>query len=145
MKRLGNFHDGCFQGLWIEGKTAYVQLADSGRQLFTAVATGLVALSAGGFRAGSIILDVTVREHEQVMFEDIQSVYDLLPSPEGNCQGARLLEKARQERLIVLEVSASYGATCLLLAQSVELFDRGEWLEKYCNIHAKRAEGSRTV
>jgi len=140
LEELDQFHDGCFQGLWIDDGTAHVHLVTDGKEPFTAVASGVVALSAGGFRAGSIVLDATIREGEEIVLDDIRQMYDLMSGPEEDAQGTRLLDKARRQALVLFEVSSSYGATCMLLAQSVELLPRHEWLQRYCTDSLKSPE-----
>ncbi|HEX5233964.1 MAG TPA: hypothetical protein VFW25_01400 [Silvibacterium sp.] len=48
MKNFGEFHDGSFEGLWLDGKTAHVFLATEGREQFTVVAEGVAALAIDG-------------------------------------------------------------------------------------------------
>jgi hypothetical protein len=43
----------------------------------------------------------------------------------------RLLDRARQEGLTLLEVSPSYAGTCMVLAHSVDLLERTQWLARY--------------
>lgn len=38
----------------------------------------------------------------------------------------KLLDKALEQNLIVLEINPSYGASCILLAESVDLLHRSE-------------------
>ncbi len=137
MKTYSQFHDGYLEGLWIDGTTVHVFLNTLEKERFTAVANGVVALGASGFRAGNIILRVATRDHEEIVFRDIAELYDLRPGPPGEGQGMRLLEKARQQGLTLLAIDPSYGATCLVLAHSVDLLDRNEWLARYLMSTAK--------
>ena len=140
LEELDQFHDGSFQGFWIDGGTAHLQLVTDGKEPFTAVARGVVALSAGGFRAGSIVFEVTIREGEEISLDDIKQMHDLMEGPGGEAQGIAHLDKARRQALVLFEVSSSYGATCMLLAQSVELLPRHEWLQRYCTDSLKSPE-----
>lgn len=131
MKNYSQFHDGYLEGVWIDGTTVHVHLSTLEKERFTAVAEGVTALAANGFRAGNLIFEVVTRDHEEIVFRDIAEVYYLREGPEGESQGARLLDKARQEGLTLLEINPSYGATCLVLAHSVDLLERNEWLARY--------------
>ena len=95
------------------------------------MAEGVVALDANGFRAGNVVFDAIVRDHEEIVFRDITQLYDLREGPAGESQGMRLLDRARQEGLTLLEVSPSYGGTCMVLAHSVDLLERTQWLARY--------------
>lgn len=131
MKNYSQFHDGRFEGLWIDGTTVHVYLSTLEKERFTGVAKGVVALAAGGFRAGNIIFEVVTRDREEIVFRDIAELHDLQNGPEGERQGMQILEKARQEGMSLLEIDPSYGATCLVLAHSFDLLDRNEWLARY--------------
>jgi len=131
MKTYSQFHDGDLEGLWIDGTTVHVYLRTLEKERFTAVAEGVVALGASGFRAGNLIFEVVTRDRDEIDFRDIAELYDLRDGPAGEGQGMQLLGKARQEGLTLLAIDPSYGATCLVLARSVDLLDRNEWLARY--------------
>jgi hypothetical protein len=131
MKNHDQFHDGVLEGLWIDGTIVHVFLSSLKKERFTAVAEGVVALSANGFRAGNIIFEVLTRGHEEIVSSDIVELYDLQDGPQGEGQGMKLLEKAQQEGLTLLEINPSYGGTCLVLAHSINLLERNEWLAQY--------------
>lgn len=129
MKNYGEFHDGWFEGLWINGETVHMFLSTEGRKRFVIVAEGVDALSVDGIRAGNIILDVSMRDSEEVLPSDIQILYQLPASHIGETQGADLLQKARLGEGTLLEINPSYGASCLVLARSIGLFCHEDWLE----------------
>jgi hypothetical protein len=131
MKKYSEFHDGWFEGLWINDEAAHVFLSTEGRERFVVVAETVEALYADGIRAGNIILDVLLRDAAEVLLSDIQTLYQLPTGPVGETQGADLLEKARRGEGRLLEINPSYGASCLLLAGSIEIVPQGEWLKKY--------------
>jgi hypothetical protein len=131
MKKYNEFHDGSFEGFWIDNTIVHVFLSTFEKVRFTAIAEGVVALGANGFRAGNIIFDVAVRDHEEIALPDIAQLYDLREGSAGEDQGVRLLEKVRQEGLNLLEIGSSYGGTCMVLAHSVGLMERSEWLARY--------------
>jgi len=54
MTNSSQFHDGLFKGFLIDGANVRVYVSNSEGVRFDAVATGVIALSAGGFRAGNI-------------------------------------------------------------------------------------------
>jgi hypothetical protein len=83
MRKYGQFHDGFFEGFWINGTTVHVFLSTLEKERFTAIAEGVVALDANGFRAGNIIFDAIVRDHEEIVFRDITQLYDLREGPAG--------------------------------------------------------------
>ncbi len=121
VKEYELFHDGDFEGLWIRGETVHVYLRTAENKHFEAVANGVAALGANGFRKGNIVLSVSTRSHAEIVLADIRELYDLRDGPEGRVQAENLLAKARQEKLTLLEVLPSYGATCLVLAESVDV------------------------
>ncbi|HWZ43513.1 MAG TPA: hypothetical protein VNW97_08540 [Candidatus Saccharimonadales bacterium] len=122
MKNHDQFHDGVLEGLWIDGTIVHVFLSTLKKERFTAVAEGVVALAANGFRAGNIIFEVLTRGHEEIVSSDIAELYDLQDGPQGENQGMKLLEKAQHEGLTLLEINPSYGGTCLVLAHSINFF-----------------------
>jgi hypothetical protein len=128
MKNYSQFHDGNLEGLWIDDTVVHVYLRTLEKERFVAVAEGVVALAASGFRAGNLIFEVVTRDHEEIASSDIAELYDLQEGSAGETQGAQLLEKARHEGLILLEINPSYGATCIVMAHSVDLIARNDWL-----------------
>ena len=79
-----------------------------GAQRFAVVADGVVALSANGFRKGHIVLAVETKTHEELSAEDIRLLQD---GEAGESQCQNLLQKAREQRLLALEITPSYGAS----------------------------------
>ena len=137
MKNYSQFHDGDLEGIWIDGTTVHMYLNTLKKERFTAVAKGVVAVVASGFRAGNIIFEVVTRDHEDIVLRDIAELYDLRDDPAGEAQGRQLLGKARQEGLTLLEINPSYGGTCLVLSHSVDFLERNEWLTRYLMSAAK--------
>jgi hypothetical protein len=54
---------------------------------------------------------------EQITAEHIDELYRISPS-DTRGQREKLLKSAKDRKLTMLEMSSSYGATCLVLAQS---------------------------
>ena len=131
MRKYAQFHDGFLEGFWIDGTTVHVYLNTLEKERFTAVAEGVAAMDSNGFRAGNVIFDVVVRDRDEIVLGDIAQLYDLREGPEGESQGMRLLDKARQERLTLLDIGSTYGGTFMVLAHSANLFQRSEWLRRY--------------
>ena len=131
MNDYGNFHDGVLEGVWVDDSTAYVFLSTLMKERFAVVAEGIVALTVTNFKKGNLIFEVVARGHEELTMDDIAALYDLREGKEGEEQSAKLLAKARQERLSILDISPSYGATCLLLARSIKIIDQNEWSARY--------------
>ena len=131
MKNYSQFHDGSFEGLWIDGKTVHLFLASEGLQRSVIVAEGVSALSANGFKSGNIIFEVVTRSSGEITLQDIQTLYELQAGSPGEIQAANLLKKVHLEKLEILEINPSYGASCVVLTSSHSLFKREEWLERH--------------
>lgn len=130
MKNLSEFHDGLFNGLWITGKTVHIFLSTSAGGQHVLVAEGVAALRSDGVKAGNVIFEVLERGPDEIALQDIQSLYDLQPGSRGEAQGAQLRERACAERELILEINPSYGATVMLLASSLSLWKREEWVSQ---------------
>ncbi len=130
MKEYAEFHDGSFEGLWIDGKSVHIFLATEKRERFVFVAEGVAELAVGGVRSGNIVFDVLTRGPEEILPQDIQILYVLQPDSTGEAQCASLLENARLQEWKILEINPSYGASCLILASSIGLFRREDWLKR---------------
>jgi hypothetical protein len=127
-----DFHDGFFEGLWIPGKeVVHVHLSTSSRQRKTAVLAGVVMLKAGEFKEGNIILDILVRDHNEITLADIEELYDLQPGHEPQPWEYDLLKRTREQSLILFEVNSSYGGTCCVLAKTVELLECRDWKKRF--------------
>ncbi|MFZ0295052.1 MAG: hypothetical protein WAL52_15695 [Candidatus Sulfotelmatobacter sp.] len=128
MKTYGEFHDGFFEGLWIDGKRVHVFLATTEMKRLTIVAEGVAGPNVEGFQKGNIILDVVAKTHEEWREQDLAALPELrtIDSSKPNVPLAR----ARQQELMVLEINPSYGGSCLILAKSFNLLSRQEWLER---------------
>jgi hypothetical protein len=131
MNDYGDFHDGVLEGVWVDDSTAYVFLSTLMKKRYSVVADGIVALTVTNFKKGNLIFEVVARGHEELTMDDIAALCDLREGKEGEEQAAKLLAKARQERLSILDISPSYGATCLLLAHSIKIIDQNEWSARY--------------
>jgi hypothetical protein len=138
MNDYGNFHDGFLEGVWVDDRTAYVFLSTEIKERFVVVADGIVALTVTNFRKGNIISEVAARGHEEVTTDDIAALYDLWEGKAGEELAAKLLAKAQQERLSILDITPSYGATCLLLARSIKVIDHNEWSARYLSRATQR-------
>jgi hypothetical protein len=129
MRNYHEFHDGWFEGLWIDGPRTHVYLSTIAKERFTIVAEDVVALSADDIKTGNIIFEVLTRTHEELNEDDIAILPELqmIDASQKNIP----LERAHQQKLMILEINPSYGGSCLILARSFDLMDRSEWLERY--------------
>jgi hypothetical protein len=128
MKSYHEFHDGLLEGLWIDDKRAYVFISTAGKQRFTMVAEGLVALSVDGIKTGNIILEVVTRTHDEWGEEDVVALPELQVIDKSKTNVPLL--RAHEQKLTLLEVNPSCGGSCLILAQSFSLLSRKEWVER---------------
>jgi len=126
MKNYDQFHDGWLDGLLIDQKSVHVFLRTEERHPFVVVARGVVALAADGFKAGNIIFEVVTRQKEELALQDITRAYGLSEGSTGRDQAQKLLDKALEQNLTVLEINPSYGAKCVILAESVDIVHRHE-------------------
>jgi len=131
MKNYDQFHDGFLEGILIEDTTVYVQLSTDQKERFSAVLTGVVALTVNGLKAGNVVFEVQTREAPELTVQDVEQLYDLVEGSAGQNQAQRLLKQAQEKTLMLFEIVPSYGATCLVLARSVEIVDREKWLKSY--------------
>ena len=117
MDKYGDFHDGSLEGFWVDNPLVHIFLKidghkkTDGAQRFAVVADGVVALGANGFREGHIVLAVETKTHEELSAEDIGLLYDVQDGEAGESQCQNLLQKAREQRLLALEITPSYGAS----------------------------------
>jgi len=128
MKNYSEFHDGFLEGLRIDkdAKVVHVYLCTLDKERTTAVLTGVVMLKAGGFREGNIILEVSTRDSDEITLADIAELYELDYGHEPKRWEQKLMERVGEQNLQILDVSASYGGTCSILAQTIE-FVTGEY------------------
>ena len=129
MKNYDQFHDGSLDGLLIEQTSVQVFLSTDGKEPFVLAVDGVVALTAEGFRAGNIIFEVLTKHGPELTLQDITDVYGLAVTDSRQEQAQKFLENARERGLIVLEINPSYGASCIILAESVNLLRRQDWKE----------------
>lgn len=124
MKNYDQFHDGRLDGLLIQERFVQVFLSTESKEPFVLAATGVVVLTANGFKTGNIIFEVLTKQSTEIMLQDIVDVYELSAVDTSSDQGEELLRKAQVKQLILLEINPSYGANCLILAETVELLGR---------------------
>jgi hypothetical protein len=122
MKSHSQFHDGLFEGLWIDkdAKIAHVYLSTKERKRSVAVLGGVLKLKAEGLREGNIILEVRTCSGREITSEDIAELYELDSNREAKAWEHQLMERIKQEQLQFFELQPSYGGSCLILAQMVE-------------------------
>jgi hypothetical protein len=126
MKKFDQFHDGYLDGLLIEGPEATVFLSTEQRVPFVLEIGNLLSLKAGEFRQGNIIYDVLVRDAGEITVQDMIEFFEF----KDVLKAQKKLEEARQQNLLVLDITPSYGASCQILASSVGVASRESWNER---------------
>lgn len=99
MKIYEQFHDGTLDGLLIDPAVTQIFLSTCERESFVIAASGVVRLAAGKFKEGNIILDVSVRQHEEITLQDITGVYELNTGAIGEDVAEKLLERDGNKNL----------------------------------------------
>ncbi len=123
MKTFDDFHDGLLDGLLIQDDaTVSIFLSTADRQKSVLKVGGVLSLKVDGFRQGNIIYDVIVRTGDELTLDDMVNFYDF----KDEKRALTKLEESRQKRLVILEINPSYGATCIILAESVDLLNGHE-------------------
>ena len=123
---FNRFHDGFFNGLLIDGESVCVFISTVDNERFALHATGVVALRSEEIRAGNIILDVQIRNIEEIRREDIREVHDFPETEQGDIWAENALQQAKNVSLSLLMINQSYGGHCLVLAQSIILVREDE-------------------
>lgn len=123
MQTFDQFHDGFFDGVWTDSERVQICLRTVDNERFTATIDGIVALNVSGFRAGNIIFDVSVLNHSEVTPEHIEELYELPETDAGDKHRTKLLEDVSTKKLMLLQISPSYGASCVALGRAVNLVE----------------------
>jgi hypothetical protein len=126
MTNYDQFHDGWLDGLLIEQASVQVFISTEEKQSYVIAASGVAALSADGFKAGNIIFEILTKQQDELTLQDITESYGLTVDVNGREQAQKLLAKARERGLTVLQINPSYGGMCILLAESIDLLPRSE-------------------
>ena len=107
-------------GLLVQDRNVRIFLRTMQQQLFVLELFGVERLMLEEFREGNIIFDIVVRVGAEIASDDIHTLFGF-----SDEQGRlRVLEEAQQKGRIVVEIRPSYGASCLLIADSVQLSSR---------------------
>ena len=126
MKTFNEFHDGYLDGLLIHGSGLSVFLSTADKQRFLLKAGGVLSLRMDGFRQGNIVYEVLVRDGDEVTLDDINSLYEFTDETKAISK----LEETRRSGRVVLEINPSYGATFIALAESVEILNHRESVDR---------------
>ncbi len=126
MKIFDQFHDGFLDGLLIQDSTVSVFIRTEQKEPFVLEVHGMLSLKADGFRQANIIYDIVVREGAEISSADVQGLYNF----KDESQAVRKLAELSQGAVLVLEINPSYGASGLILADSVELITHKTWCER---------------
>lgn len=130
MTNYDQFHDGSLDGILIEQASVHVFISTEAKEPFVLTVRGVVALAADGFKAGNIIFEVLTKHDAEITLQDMTDVYGLAVADGTQEQAQKLLDKARERGLSVLEINPSYGASCIILAESVDFLRREEWADR---------------
>ncbi|HTD96373.1 MAG TPA: hypothetical protein VK627_05570 [Edaphobacter sp.] len=123
MKTSSEFHDGAFNGLLIEKDVAHFFLETSHHEKFVIVAQQIQALRLHDVLAGNIIFDVEVFDSTEISLSDVLEAH-----PYSNeAQGKSILQKCRDQNLLLLRINPSYGASLTAIASSVEVRSQEQW------------------
>ena len=124
MTTLPDFHDGYFDGLYLsQHRTVHLFLRTLDGEGHTVALSKVEALQVTNLRAGTTVLDLAIKD--QIKAEHIQQCYELAEA--DSQQVVRLLESAMEKGLVVVEMSASYGAALTALCAGVDI-NRGHVL-----------------
>lgn len=125
------FHDGSFDGIWLDGKSAHIFLATPDHESHVIVASGVTLLKADDVRQGNIIFDVLPRSAAELSPDDLDVFLHDSDDPKRQEGATALLETARANGLSFLQITPSYGAICSVMAKTFELIRRQNWLSRY--------------
>ena len=128
MKRYVEFHDGLLDGLLIDGPNACVFLSTDEKEHLVLEGSDVAAVDAGIFKEGNIIFEVLVYGCGELTPEQMIAAHGPMSDYGLPDQAQRWLAKAQQGGLSLLEINPSYGAACLVLARTIDLRRRQEWL-----------------
>ncbi|MGA2601169.1 MAG: hypothetical protein ABSH09_29735 [Bryobacteraceae bacterium] len=118
-----------FDGLLIEDKTVYLFVSTYEKEQYVLAVDGVRALAANCLQAGNIVLDVQIQNSSEITLQDVMDVYRY-QAVRDEQHAKNSLDKAQREELVLVSVNPSYGASCLVLAESVELLKRQKWAEQ---------------
>jgi hypothetical protein len=130
-KLYSEFHDEFLDGLLLDDSSAHIFLRTYQQERFVIEASNVAALNAGDFKLGNIIFEVLTRSANELTLEDIEAVHGPFPEVYRSHYAKRDLELALEKNLILLEINPSYGATCLVLAATMDLCSRQKWVDRH--------------
>jgi hypothetical protein len=119
-----DFHDGTVDGILVDQKTVYVLISTAAKKSYVALARDVVRARVTEFRQGNIILSAQNYRAVDVTLRHVSFVCDLGDSVDDTAKARNMLEKVRREHLTILEIQPSYGATCMVMARSIDLILR---------------------
>jgi hypothetical protein len=125
MSEYDVFHDGFVEGFLIKDSQLIIFLRTWDKKLFALIADDVEGMRADNFKEGNIIFDIVVRQGLGLIRGDMDG-YDFVASSLGESQRTAALERSRSENRLALEISSSYGCTCILTASSVKLLARSD-------------------
>jgi hypothetical protein len=124
-----SFHDGSVDGILVSGKDAKVFLRDVSGSCFTMALSGVERLKVDDFREGNIILRLSMLAGGKCDADLIRDLYE----PSEHDRGAdeflsRLQERVNNEKLVLVEITPSYGCSLLALCAEVRTAPEVRWV-----------------
>jgi hypothetical protein len=121
MVELPSFHDGHLDGFITTGKAIALYLRNVAGQKYTLLSKDLRLFRGDNFRAGNILFDVTVRKASELVPSEIAQLLDLTDDHARAFDHEQWLRKARQDVVLLVESTASYGAECRAVCADIAL------------------------
>jgi hypothetical protein len=129
LKKYSEFHDGSLDGLLIEDSTAHIFVSTLKKEHFVFECSGVSSINAGPFKAGNIIFDVLIRSGDELDVEAMVDVHGAMSEFDRSDRAELWLLEAHENNLILVSIGTSYGAECFVLASTIELRTRQEWIK----------------
>jgi hypothetical protein len=119
-----NLHDGSLIGIRIpEGGTIELSVSDTLSNRYCITFEGVVEFFATDFRAGNIILDVSLFHGAEVGLGQLATLRDVdTDIARSAAEMQRILDKVHAESLWVVELTSSYGCQLIGVASRVAVF-----------------------
>ena len=126
MKVLSEFHDGSVDGVLLDGTNAFLFLSTWNKDRVVMELHDLRSLRMDDFRQGNILFDVRVREGNEITQDDSEHLFGF----SDEAKAAKKLAEVHEEKLVVVEMNPSYGASFLAIAKSFKMMSRQTWLNE---------------
>lgn len=118
-----NLHDGWLLGIKIRGE-GLVQLSakDASGMNYSIYLKGVSEFRADDFRAGNIILGVTIISTKAVTIDDLDQLAEVGATSQQRADHLRKIhEKVHRESLVVFRLDPSYGCKLLSICKEIAI------------------------